>query len=46
MLMEVGRGPSWEVAQQADLNSLNNTWIPICRVIEKRLVLILLELYL
>ena len=45
ILMEVGRGPSWEVAQQADLNSLNKTWIAIRLVIEKRLVLILLGLY-
>ena len=43
--MEVGRGPSWEVAQQADLNSLNKTWIAIRLVIEKRLVLILIGLY-
>ena len=45
ILTEVGRGPSWEVAQQADLNSLNKTWIAIRLVIEKRLVLILLGLY-
>jgi hypothetical protein len=44
-LMEIGRGPSWEVAQQADLNSLNKTRTAIRLVIEKRLVLILLGLY-
>ena len=45
ILMKVGRDPSWEVAHQADLNSLNKTWIAIRLVIEKRLVLILLGLY-
>lgn len=34
-LMEIGRGPSWEVAQQADLNSLNKTRTTIRLVIKK-----------